>query len=78
MAALNRRFSGFFGGTRAPATTALLIANILIFGIMTWFSRYKLARAAACGFSLVSMEKFFTGLAPCGHQPLCMASLIAW
>jgi rhomboid protease GluP len=33
MAALNRRFSGFFGGTRAPVTTALLIANILIFGI---------------------------------------------
>src|ERR1700688_5235605 len=33
MAAINRRFSGLFGGTRAPATTALLIANILIFGI---------------------------------------------
>jgi len=33
MAAINRRFSGFFGGTGAPVTTALLIANILIFGI---------------------------------------------
>jgi rhomboid protease GluP len=33
MAAINRRFSGIFGGTRAPATTALLIANILIFGV---------------------------------------------
>src|ERR1700737_1421546 len=32
MAAINRRFSGFFGG-RAPVTTALLIANILIFGV---------------------------------------------
>ncbi len=32
MAALNRRFAGVLGG-RAPATTALLIANILIFGI---------------------------------------------
>jgi rhomboid protease GluP len=32
MAAINRRFSGFFGG-RAPITTALLIANILIFGV---------------------------------------------
>src|SRR6202162_2112669 len=32
MAAINRRFSGFFGG-RAPVTTALLITNILIFGV---------------------------------------------
>ncbi len=32
VAALNRRFAGVFGG-RAPATTALLIANILIFGV---------------------------------------------
>jgi rhomboid protease GluP len=32
MAAINKRFSGFFGG-RAPVTTALLIANILIFGV---------------------------------------------
>src|ERR1700726_2844417 len=32
MAAINRRFSGFFGG-RAPVTTALLIANILILGV---------------------------------------------
>src|ERR1700737_783691 len=32
MAAINLRFSGFFGG-RAPVTTALLIANILIFGV---------------------------------------------
>ena len=32
MAAINRRFSGFFGG-RASVTTALLIANILIFGV---------------------------------------------
>jgi rhomboid protease GluP len=32
MAAINRRFSGFFGG-RAPVTTALLVANILIFGV---------------------------------------------
>jgi rhomboid protease GluP len=33
MAAINRRFSGFFGGTRAPVTTALLIINILMFGV---------------------------------------------
>jgi rhomboid protease GluP len=32
MAAINKRFSGIFGG-RAPVTTALLIANILIFGV---------------------------------------------
>jgi rhomboid protease GluP len=32
MAAINKRFSGFFGG-RAPVTTALLVANILIFGV---------------------------------------------
>ncbi|MDP9338288.1 MAG: rhomboid family intramembrane serine protease [Acidobacteriota bacterium] len=32
MAAINKRFSGVFGG-RAPVTTALLIANILIFGV---------------------------------------------
>ena len=33
MAAINRRFSGFFGGNRAPVTTVLLIADILIFGV---------------------------------------------
>jgi rhomboid protease GluP len=32
MAAFNKRFSGVFGG-RAPVTTALLIANILVFGV---------------------------------------------
>jgi rhomboid protease GluP len=32
MAALNRRFSGFLGG-RAPVTTAMLVMNILIFGV---------------------------------------------
>ncbi len=32
MAAVNRRFSGIFGG-RAPVTTVLLIINILMFGV---------------------------------------------
>src|SRR5450432_4212847 len=32
MAALGKRFSGYFGG-RAPVTTALLIINILMFGV---------------------------------------------
>ncbi len=32
MAAFNKRFSGVFGG-RAPVTTALLVANILVFGV---------------------------------------------
>jgi rhomboid protease GluP len=32
MAALGKRFSGYFGG-RAPVTTALLIVNILMFGV---------------------------------------------
>jgi rhomboid protease GluP len=32
MAAINKRFSGIFGG-RAPATTVLLVGNLLLFGI---------------------------------------------
>jgi rhomboid protease GluP len=32
MAAVNKRFAGFFGG-RAPVTTVLLVANLLLFGV---------------------------------------------
>ncbi len=32
MAAINKRFAGVFGG-RAPVTTALLVVNILVFGV---------------------------------------------
>jgi rhomboid protease GluP len=32
MAAINKRFAGFFGG-RAPVTTVLLVINILMFGV---------------------------------------------
>ncbi len=33
LAAISRWMSGFFGDTNAPVTTALLIANILMFGV---------------------------------------------
>src|SRR5215472_3329927 len=37
LAALSRKLSGLFGGTEAPVTTAMLIANVLMLGI-SWIA----------------------------------------
>ena len=58
MAAFSKRFAGVFGG-RAPVTTALLIANILIFGVSVVAT---LQAGKGGGLSLLSAVLLVSGI----------------
>ncbi len=69
MAAINRRFSGFFEDPGAGHYGAVDRQHSDV-----WYQRGRhagrVARAAACGFCGDWMEKFFTGLGLCGRSAI--------
>jgi rhomboid protease GluP len=50
LAALSKKLSGLFGESEAPVTTALLIANILMFGV-SWLA--MVSEGGGTGFSIL-------------------------